>query len=169
MSPTTGRRTWRVGRDWSKLRHALLNAREYAIHDGCGRWFPLGLRYLPDALMRDNPDTALLDELVVLDVALPEGATSGPPVALPAIDALMVQSPARWRAFIAAHCIAWIPGITRVPVMRGSASTASRHGRGTCRRIRCRLSKIGAAWPSASSGMNAAGQRSMRRSGTCRG
>ena len=40
-------------------------------------------------------------------------------MALPAIDALMVQSPARWRAFIAAHCIAWIPGITRVPVMRG--------------------------------------------------
>ena len=78
MSPTTGRRTWRVGRDWSKLRHALLNAREYAIHDGRGRWFPLGLRYLPDALMRDDPDTALLDELVVLDVALPESATSGP-------------------------------------------------------------------------------------------
>ena len=44
MSPTTGRRTWRVGEHWPKLRHALLNAREYAIHDGTGRWFPLGLR-----------------------------------------------------------------------------------------------------------------------------
>ena len=119
VSPTTGRRTWRVGEHWPKLRHALLTAREYAIHDGRGRWFPLGLRYLPDALMRDNPDAALLDELVVLDVAFPEGATSGPPVVLPVMDRLMVESAARWRAFIAAHCIAWIPGTTRVPVMAG--------------------------------------------------
>ena len=35
----------------------------------------------------------------------------------------MVQSAARWRAFIAAHCIAWIPGTTRVPVMAGKRNT----------------------------------------------
>ena len=123
VSPTTGRRTWRVGEHWPKLRHALLHARDYAIHDGRGRWFPLGLRYLPDALMRDDPEPAFLDERVVLDVAFPEGATSGPPVALPVMDRLMVQSASRWRAFIAAHCIAWIPGATRVPVMVGKRKT----------------------------------------------
>ena len=45
------------------------------------------------------------------------GATSGPAVSLPDMDRLMVKSASRWRAFIAAHCIAWIPGTTRVPVI----------------------------------------------------
>ena len=57
--------------------------------------------------------------MTVLDVAFPEGATSGPPVLLPDMDALMVTSAARWRAYIAAHCVAWIPGTTRAPVVRG--------------------------------------------------
>ena len=120
VSPDSGRRTWRIGQHWPKLRHALLHARDYAIHDGKGRWFPLGLRYLPDALMRDNPGAAALDALVVLDVAFPEGASSGPPVELPVMDRLMAVSAHRWRAFIASHCIAWIPGTTRLPVIRGN-------------------------------------------------
>lgn len=121
VSETTGRRTWRAGEHWPKLCAVLLEARDYAIHDGKGRWFPLSLRYLPDIPARDL--TKRLDEWVILDVAFPEGATSGPPVALPVMDRLMVQSPARWRAFIASHCIAWAPGTTRVPVMRGPRNT----------------------------------------------
>ena len=117
--PESGsRRGWRAGTHWPKLRHALEHARDYEIHDGRGRWWPLALRYMPDALR--------LDEYVELDIAFPPGATSGPPVALPVMDRLMVQSAAQWRAFIAGHCIAWIPGTTRVPVMRGGRKT-SRH------------------------------------------
>ena len=75
----------------------------------------MALRYLPDALR--------LDDEIVLEVAFPPGAVSGPPVDLPDMDRLMVQAPARWRAFIAANCIAWIPGTTRVPVMKGKRKT----------------------------------------------
>ena len=109
LFPTGG---WRVGRDWPKLRHALLHARDYAIHDGRGRWFPVALRYLPD-----QPK---LDDLVVLDVAFPPGSATGPTIDLPAMDQLSVQSAARWRAYIAAHSLAWRPGITRVPVPRAA-------------------------------------------------
>lgn len=105
-----GVRGWRPGKHWPELQRTLESVSQYAIHDGKGRWFPLALRYMPDSLR--------LDDDVVLDVAFPPGAKSGPPVVLPVMDRLMVQSAARWRAFIAAHCIAWVPGSTRVPVMR---------------------------------------------------
>ncbi len=101
---------WRSGQHWPELRHALLHARDYAIHDGRGRWFPVALRYLPD-----TPD---LDDLVVLDVAYPPGSHSGPTVRLPAMDQLSVTSAPRWRAYIAAHSLAWQPGTTRVPAPR---------------------------------------------------
>ena len=105
-----GVRGWRPGKHWPELQRTLESVSQYAIHDGKGRWFPLALRYMPDSLR--------LDDDVVLDVAFPRRSTSGPVVALPVMDRLMVQSAARWRAFIAAHCIAWVPGSTRVPVMR---------------------------------------------------
>ena len=101
---------WRSGQHWPELRHALLHARDYAIHDGRGRWFPVALRYMPD-----TPD---LEDLVVLDVAYPPGSHSGPTVSLPAMDQLSVTSAPRWRAYIAAHSIAWQPGTTRVPAPR---------------------------------------------------
>ena len=110
-----GVRGWRPGKHWPELQRTLELVSQYAIHDGKGRWFPLALRYMPDSLR--------LDDDVVLDVAFPPGAKSGPPVVLPVMDRLMVQSAARWRAFIAAHCIAWIPGTTRVPVMRVKRKT----------------------------------------------
>ena len=112
-APEGRKHGWRAGRHWPVLCQTLESVSKYAINDGKGRWFPLALRYLPNTLR--------LDDDVVLDVAFPPGATSGPPVALPVMDRLMVQSAARWRAFIAAHCIAWIPGTTRVPVMRKGA------------------------------------------------
>ena len=99
---------WRIGNDWPRLRDALLHARDYAVHDGAGRWFPVALRYMPDA--------PKLDDVVVLDIAFPRGSHSGPTVALPAMDRLSVESAPRWRAHIAAHSVAWQPGTTRVPV-----------------------------------------------------
>ena len=101
---------WRVGRDWPRLRQALMHARDYAIRDGAGLWFPLALRLIPD---RPDPD-----KLVVIDVSLPGQAAAGPIVDLPEMDRLSVQSAKRWRAYIAAHTLAWAPGRTRVPAPR---------------------------------------------------
>ena len=100
-------RGWERRRDWPRLRHALLHVRDYAIHDGRGRWFPLSLRYLPDE--------PALDDIIVLDVAYPPQSYSGAPVDLPEMDALSVESAPRWRAYIGAHSVVWIPGRTRVP------------------------------------------------------
>ena len=97
---------WERRRDWPALYRALIHARDYAIHDGRGRWFPLALRYLPD-----DPS---LDDLIALDIAYPPGSTSGPTVNLPAMDQPSVQSASRWRSYIASHTLAWIPGTTRV-------------------------------------------------------
>ena len=109
-------KTYRPVRDWPKLRHALIHARDYAIHDGRGCWFPVALRYLPD--------WPGLDDLVVFDVAFPPESATGPTIDLPEMDRLSVQSAARWRAYIAAHSLAWCPGVTRVPV----PSAAGRFG-----------------------------------------
>ena len=98
---------WRIGQHWPELREALIHARDYAIHDGRGRWFPVALRHMPDA--------PAMDDVIVLDIAFPDGSHHGPPVALPDMDRLSVQSAARWRAYIAAHSVAWRPGSTRVP------------------------------------------------------
>ena len=101
---------WHIGQHWPALRHALLHARDYAIHDGRERWWPLALRSMPD-----NPG---LDELIVLDVAFPPGSHSGPAIDLPEMDQLSIVSAKRWRAYIAAHSLAWRPGRTRVPAPR---------------------------------------------------
>ena len=103
---------WQRNRDWPKLRDALVHARDYAIHDGRGRWWPLALRSMPD-----HPG---LDDLIVLDVAFPPGSHSGPVIDLPGMDTLSVDSAARWRAYIASHSLAWQPGTTRVPPRRGA-------------------------------------------------
>lgn len=97
---------WTRARDWPRLRRALMTARDYAIHDGRGRWWPIALRFLPDE--------PALDEMIVMDVAFPPGSASGPPVDLPLLDALSVRSSARWRAYIAANSLLWRPGRTRV-------------------------------------------------------
>ena len=104
------RGSYRSVKDWPKLRHALMTARDYAIHDGRGRWWPLALRSMPD-----DPG---LNQLIVLDVAFPPESHSGPVVSLRAMDSLSVDSAARWRAYIAAHSLAWQPGSTRVPAPR---------------------------------------------------
>ena len=97
---------WRVKRDWPRLRHALVHASEYAIREGAGLWFPLAVRFIPD-----RPG---LKEHVLIDVALPGSAASGPIVDLPPMESLSVTSSKQWRAYIAAHTLAWVPGRTRV-------------------------------------------------------
>ena len=98
---------WRRGQQWPALRQALLTARDYSVHDGRQRWWPLSLVSLPD-----NPD---LDDVVRMTVYLPPHSADGPAVDLPALGELGVSRAHKWRAYIAAHTLNWQPGKTRVP------------------------------------------------------
>ena len=99
---------WQRYRDWPRMRSALMNARDFGIRDANGGiWFLLAVRRLPG----DNPS---LKDLIVIDVSLPPGSETGPTVNLPEMDNLMVESAPRWRAYIAAHSLAWVPVVTRV-------------------------------------------------------
>ena len=105
---------WQAGRDWPRIKQALIEARDYTITDaGGGRWFMLALRRLPPENAHGLPD---LKDQVVLDIAFPEGMTTGPEVDLPAMGELSVESGARFRAYIAAKSLDWKPGVTRRPV-----------------------------------------------------
>lgn len=101
---------WKRSQDLPRLRQALMTARDYAIRDAKGRWWPIALRYMPDE--------PTLDDMIVLDLAFPPGSASGPVVDQPAIERLSVKSAPRWRAALAAPSVAWIPGVTRVPAPR---------------------------------------------------
>lgn len=100
-------RGWERRRDWPRLRAALWKARDYTIPDGGGLWLPFALR-------RDPGADASLDDCVVIDVELPPGAGNGPAIDRGILAALGVDSAPRYRAYIAAHSVAWIPGRTRV-------------------------------------------------------
>ena len=106
-------RGWERGRDWPRIREALRTCRDYTIPVGRGGfWYPLALRYDPGS-------AATLDEEVWLDVELPSGAATGPLVDRRALALLGVESAPRFRAYIAAHAVCWIPGRTRVPYPGG--------------------------------------------------
>lgn len=102
---------WRVGQHWPALKAALIGARDYTIRlPDDGRWFMLALRRLPSEDPRGAPS---LDAHVVIDLAFPPGASDGPIIDLPVVDALSVESAPRWRAYIAGHTLIWEPGKTR--------------------------------------------------------
>ena len=111
---------WKAGRDWPRIKQALIEARNYSFNDaGGGYWFMLALRRLPfDENAHGMPD---LKDHVVLDIAFPQGMSSGPEVDLPAMGKLSVESGARFRAYIASKSLAWKPGVTRrlVPGSKG--------------------------------------------------
>ena len=105
---------WQAGRDWPRIKQALIAARDYRFTDaGGGRWYMLALRRLPPENAHGLPD---LKDHVVLNIAFPEGMTTGPEVDLPAMGKLSVESGPRFRAYIAAQSLAWKPGLTRRPV-----------------------------------------------------
>lgn len=101
-------RGWERRRDLPKLREALWRARDFTIPDGRGLWLPFALR-------RDPGPDARLDDVAVIDVELPPGAGDGPVIDRWALALLGVESAPRFRAYIAAHSVAWRPGVTRVP------------------------------------------------------
>ena len=100
---------WERRRDWPRVRAALWKARDYTIPDGTGLWLPFALR-------RDPGADAALDDLVLIDVELPPGAATGPPIDRRALALLGVESAPRFRALIAGRSVVWVPGTTRRPV-----------------------------------------------------
>ncbi len=104
---------WKRHRDWPRIRRALRAAGNHTIPVGRGGlWYPLALRYDPGC-------DAKLDDEVWIDVALPPGAANGPMIDRQSLALLGVQSAPRFRAYLAAHAVAWIPGRTRVPYPGG--------------------------------------------------
>lgn len=104
---------WSAGRDWPRLKAALKAARDYWIvmPDG-GQWSLLALRELPAENAKGLPD---LDAHVTLDLAMPPGVASGPEIDLAHLQQLSVEDAGRFRAYIAAHAVNWLPGRTRRP------------------------------------------------------
>ena len=115
--PSAARKSRRTAENWPKIEAALRTARDFTVTDVTGsRWFPMALRRLP----ADGPDgTPALEDLVVIDLAPPPGATTGPSVDLPALDRMGVSSGPKWYAYIAGRSLVWQPGTTRRPVPKG--------------------------------------------------
>ena len=106
----------RLAQDWSPTETALRTARDYTVPDATGgRWFPMVLRRLPALGTTGLP---ALNDLILLDLAPPPGAIDGPSMNLPELDLMGVTSGPRWRAYIAARSLIWVPGKTRRPVPR---------------------------------------------------
>ena len=100
---------WQRGRDWSKLRNAILRLGDYGIpiDNGDAYWIPASPRRVPG-------DDATLDSKVVIDIELPPGTGDGPVIDIGELARLRVKSGPKFRAYIAAQSVAWMPGRTRV-------------------------------------------------------
>lgn len=103
---------WKRSRDWPRIRSALqvLDQAWIPVEDenGPAQWRPWALRRMPG-------DGASLDSFVVMDIALPIGSHSGPQIDRRDLRRLGLDSGPRYRAYVGAHSVAWIPGRTRVP------------------------------------------------------
>ena len=102
--------TWRKGRDWPRMREALLRAhtRSIPIDERGNQWFPLVIRQLPS-------ETGMrLDDEVIIEVALPPGSKTGPIINRQELRQLSIESSPKYRAYIGVHSLAWEPGVTRI-------------------------------------------------------
>ena len=99
---------WERRHDWPRLQDVLERlSGQFVPWGNGGKWFPLALRGLP------GPDAGL-DELVVLDLAMPPGTDQGTPIDRMRLSELRVRSGGAYRAYIATASLAWRPGTTRV-------------------------------------------------------
>lgn len=108
---------FRPSRDWDRFRQALKAADGYWMQglDSAGRlcdWKALSFTMVP----RDYAD----DARVRMVVCLPAGCNNGPPINLDAFRGLSLNSAPRFRAYIAAACLTWVSGRTKVPPKQGS-------------------------------------------------
>jgi len=103
--------------DWQRVRDAALHASGLWLpvpHPDGGAadlWRAVAVRKIPPA----DYDPSHLDREVIFDVELPDGAADGPPIDREELSRLRRVSGPRFRAYLAAHSIAWRPGLTRVP------------------------------------------------------
>ena len=106
---------WTRARHWPAIQEALLRARDYMIPG----IFPSERGnvhgWLPFRLAGGIGDGAELDDVVLIDVELPPGSAHGPVIDRRELAGLGVDSAPRFRAYIAAHSVAWFPGKTRIP------------------------------------------------------
>ncbi len=103
--------------DWRRVRDAALHASRLWIpipHPAGGApdlWKAVVVRKIPPAHYHSDH----LDREVIFEVRLPPGASDGPPIDRDVLTRLRRESGPRFRAYIAAHSVAWIPGRTRIP------------------------------------------------------
>ena len=74
-------------------------------------WRAVVVRQLPD----EDVDRGLLDRKIIIDVDLPPGSASGPPIDRDELSLLRRVSGPRFRAYLAAQSVQWQPGRTRIP------------------------------------------------------
>ena len=108
--------TWRPGPtgnrpgDWKRVREAALNAGHLWLPLANGNlWRAVVVREIPPADYRSE----YLDREVTFDVELPAGAAHGPVIDRLRLARLRLVSGPKFRAYIAAHSVAWRPGVTR--------------------------------------------------------
>ena len=98
--------------DWERVRSAALGTDRLWLPLANGDlWRAVAVRKIPGPAV----GRGLLDRQVIFDVELPPGSSDGPPIDRPELSRLRRESGPRFRAFLAAHSLAWIPGRTRVP------------------------------------------------------
>ncbi len=131
---------WKRRRDWPAIRRAMWKARDYAIPNGRGGWS------LPFHLDHDPGPDARLDDLVHFLVRLPQGSSHGPVIDRGELARLGVESAPRFRAYIAAHSVSWLPGRTRVVSPKAGGRRVWDRIRTPTRSSRRRT---GDGWPSA--------------------
>ena len=96
--------------DWERVREAALRADGLWLPLANGDlWRAVAVRKIPPADYRPE----YLDREVIFDVLLPPGAANGPVIDQSEMTGLRLVSGPRFRAYIAAHSVAWIPGRTR--------------------------------------------------------
>lgn len=106
---------WERRRDWLRIQEALWKAHNYMI-PGRFQWRGRTVDgWVSFRLEGGVGDGAGLDDVVLIQVKLPPGASHGPIIDRHDLAQLGVRSAPKFRAYIAAHSVAWRPGISRRP------------------------------------------------------
>ena len=108
---------WERRRDWPRVIMALSDLNSYRLPVGDYWCWPFHSTFAPKL-------AADLDSPIVIAVELPLGCGDGPPVEARMLAKLGVESAPRFRSYIAAHSIAWVPGRTRIPASGNPRSRA---------------------------------------------
>ena len=103
---------------WERVREAALSAgRLWLPLDNGDLWRAVAVRRIPPA----DYEPGHLDRRIIFDIELPPGAAHGPEIDRADLSRLRRRSGPAFRAYIAAHSVAWRPGRTRVRHPRNPA------------------------------------------------